>query len=449
MIIRDMSFYKRVLSIMIPVSLQGLITVGVSLSDTMMLGSLGEITLSAAALANQFAFIFLICNYGLGGGAGVLSGQFFGQKDTTSIKRVLMILNWASISLGLLFFLAAFLFPEFILSIYSNEALVISEGASYLRILSFSFLVQGFAVTTSSLLRTIRAVKIPMYASLASFLFNIALNYILIFGHFGAPALGIQGAAIATLTARIIECSVIALYVFRFDKILVYRLKDMFIFDKAIFEKYIKIGSPVFISDVILALGMSMISVVLGRIGSDMVAAYSITSVVLQFMNVFQIGVANASGVMTGNTIGSGDHEKGFNQGVTFLLIGFILSITTSIVIFSVKEVVVDFYNITPSTKEIALQLMNATALYVLFSTPGTILTKGVLRGGGDTKFLMVADVLFLWLIAVPCGYLVGIVLGWPAFFVLLVLKSDEFLKTIWCSYRLFSKKWIKQVHAH
>ena len=449
LIIKDKTFYQQVFSIMIPVSLQGLITVGVSLSDTMMLGSLGEITLSAAALANQFAFIFLICNYGLGGGAGVLSGQFFGKKDMTSIKRMLTILLFASILFALLFASIALFFPTVVMNVYSTEADVIAQGASYLRILAIGFIFQGITVTTSTLLRTVRAVKVPMYAALVAFFLNVILNYILIFGKFGAPTLGIQGAAIATTCARIVEFTIILIYVFKLDKIIMYRVKDLFKFDQAIFKQYLKIGSPVLISDLILAVGLSMVSVVLGRMGSDVVAANSIAAVVLQFMNIFQMGISNASGVMTGNTIGANESDKAFRQGVTFLLLATILGLISSTVIFSIKTFVIDFYNITPQTKLIALQLMNATAIYVVFSTPGTILTKGVLRAGGDTKFLMIADVLFLWLVSVPFGFITGVILGWPPFFVLLILKSDEFLKTIWCTYRLFSKKWIKNIHTN
>ncbi|MGL4911534.1 MAG: MATE family efflux transporter [Romboutsia sp.] len=444
--VKDKEFYKRVLQISIPIAMQGLINVGVSMTDTMMLGSFGEITLSAASLANQFCFIFLIINFGLGGGAGVLSGQFWGKKDTTSINKVLSILIKASILFAMIFIFLGQVLTKNIMGVYTKEVDVISQGVMYLKIVSLSFIFQGISTTVNILFRTVGTVKIALFASISSFAVNIFLNWVLIFGNLGAPQLGIKGAAIATLTARIIEFSVVCIYVLKVDKKLKFKLKYLFEIDKELLKSYIKVGGPVLVSDLILALGLNMVSVIMGRMGSDMVAANSISSVVLQFTNVFLMGVSNASGVITGNTIGEEKYDLAYQRSITFLAMAILLGICSSVAIFALKYVIIDFYNISDSTKAIAHELMNSTSFLVVFMSISTILTKGILRAGGDTKFLMIADVLFLWMVSIPLGYVAGIVLNLSPWIVLIALKIDEIIKGLWCVARLISKKWIKNI---
>lgn len=449
LLVKDKEFYKKILKIGVPISLQSLITFSVNMTDTMMLGSLGEITLSASSLANQFCLIFLIINFGLGGGSGVLTGQFWGKKDIKSINKTLSILLKFSLMFAILLMSLAIIMPEKIMSVYTSEAEVIKQGSMYLRIISLSFIMQGIVTTSTIVLRTIGSVNIGMIASGCSFLVNIFLNYILIFGKFGAPALGIQGAAIGTLVARVIEFTIITFHLFKLDTKINFKLKYLLYTDKAILSKYIKIGLPVLISDIILVLGLNMLSVIMGRMGSDMVAANSISNIVNQFTMVFLQGVSNASSVITGNTIGEGNIEQAQERGITFLVLSIGLGIISAIIIFTLKYVIVDFYNVSMETKKIAYSLMDATAFIVVFSSVSGILTKGVLRAGGDTKFLMIADVLFLWVVSIPLGYIAGIVLNLPPGIVFIALKIDEIIKSLWCAGRLLSKKWIKRIDSH
>ncbi len=443
---KDKELYKNILKISIPIAMQSLINVGVSMTDTMMLGKFGEITLSSAALANQFCFMFLIINFGLGGGIGVLSGQFWGNKDIISINKVLSLLIKLSFSFGVLFLLLGQVFPYKIMSIYTNETEVINQGAQYLKIVSLSFILQGISTTVNILFRTVKTVKPALLVSFISFIINGFLNWVFIFGNLGMPSLGIKGAALSTLIARIFEFSFVCFYLLKLDKKICFKLKYLFEFDKEIFNKYLKVGAPVLVSDIILGFGSNMVSVIMGQMGSDMVSANSISSVVLQFTNVFLMGVSNASGVIIGNTIGEKEYELTYFRAKIFLVLAIILGCFSSIVIFVLKHFIVDFYNVTESTKSIAYSLMNSTSFLVIFMSISSVLTKGVLRAGGDTKFLMIADVLFLWIVSIPLGYLAGIVYKLPYGIVLIALKFDEIIKSTWCISRLFSKKWIKNV---
>ena len=284
---KDKELYKNILKISIPIAMQSLINVGVSMTDTMMLGKFGEITLSSAALANQFCFMFLIINFGLGGGIGVLSGQFWGNKDIISINKVLSLLIKLSFSFGVLFLLLGQVFPYKIMSIYTNETEVINQGAQYLKIVSLSFILQGISTTVNILFRTVKTVKPALLVSFISFIINGFLNWVFIFGNLGMPSLGIKGAALSTLIARIFEFSFVCFYLLKLDKKICFKLKYLFEFDKEIFNKYLKVGAPVLVSDIILGFGSNMVSVIMGQMGSDMVFANSISSVVLQFTNVF------------------------------------------------------------------------------------------------------------------------------------------------------------------
>ena len=443
---REKSFYKKILTIAIPITLQNLITIGINMADTMMLGSLGEIALSASSLANQFAFVFLVIHYGLSGGAGVLTGQFWGNNDKESIAKTLSIMFKISAIFCLGFFVVGQFFPKFVMGIYTNEPAVIAEGSKYLKILSYSFLVQGFSLIAIGIFRTVGIVKLALTSTGISFLANIFLNWMFIFGNLGAPELGAAGAAVGTLVSRIIEFVIVISYLLFVDKRIQFKLKSLLSIDKEIFKDYLTHGTPVLISDFILVIGLNMLSVIMGRMGSDMVAANSITAVVYQFSTVFLIGVSNSSGVIIGNTVGAKEYDKAQRYGKTFMALGAVIGVLAGCAIFFLKDFVIGFYSVSENTKAITIELMNATALLVTFQGVSNILTKGVLRAGGDTKFLMIADVIFLWVVSIPLGFLTGIVWGLSPGIVYLCLKIDDIIKAIWCTGRLLSNKWIRNV---
>lgn len=443
---QENDFYKKMLAIAIPITLQNLITIGINMADTMMLGSLGEVALSASALANQFSFIFLVIHYGLSGGAGVLTGQFWGKGDKESIGKTLSMMFKISAIFCFGFFILGQFFPEQIMRIYTPDIDVIREGSKYLKILSFAFLVQGFSTIAIGILRTVGVVKLALLSTSISFFANIFLNWMFIFGNLGAPRLGAAGAAVGTLISRIIEFSIVITYLLFIDKKIQFKFKSLFKHDNEIFKDYIKHGTPVLISDFILVIGLNMLSVIMGRMGSEMVAANSINTVLQQFCTVFLMGVSNASGVIIGNTVGAKEYDKAQEYSKTFLGLAIMIGCISGILIFSLKNFMIGFYDVSGRTKEIAYQLMNTTALIVIFSSVGSTLTKGVLRAGGDTKFLMKADVLFLWLLAIPLGFIAGVVLNLPAGIVFFCLKIDEVIKALWCTKRLLLDKWIKNV---
>lgn len=443
----DRSFYKRVAAIALPISMQSLITIGVNMMDTIMLGNLGDTAISASALANQFINIFQICCMGMGMGASVLTSRFWGMGDKNSLRKAVTIMLRLCFTIGLLFTLATIITPDGLMRIYTNEEPIIQAGAGYFRWSIPCYWLLGFSLTCTIVLRSVGQVRLPLISSIAAFFINIFCNYVFIFGKFGAPRMEVEGAALGTLISRIFEFSFICGYFLFADKKIGYRVKHLFMKCGDLLKDYLRISIPVLVSDALLAFGNSAVAMVMGRIGAAFVSANAITTVVQQLSTVFIQGISNASGIITGHTLGEGDTEKAQRQGVTFLGLGVAIGILAGGLIMAISTPVINCYqNVSAETRQIAEQLMLAVGVIVIFQAANSILTKGVLRGGGDTKFLMVADILFLWVASIPLGYLAGLVWHLPAFWIYICLKLDQFIKAIWCVFRLKSRKWIKKI---
>ena len=444
--VRDKEFYKTLVSYALPIALQQLITVGVNMADNIMLGQLGEAPMSGATLANNFITIFQIMCMGLGMGASVLVSRFFGMKDQLGMKRSVNIMYRLLFVVATCFAVATAVFPAQIMGLFTEEQDVILQGTGYLLISIPCYYLNGYAVTSSIMLRSVGKANIPLLSSCCSFFINIFFNWVFIFGKLGAPEMGVNGAALGTLIARVVEFSIIMGFLLFVDKNIGFRIKDLTLSVKELIGEYIRISIPVLISDTLLGLGNSAVAAVMGRIGSTFVAANSITTVVMSLATVVIQGISQASCTITGITLGKGEVEKARAQGNTFAALGFIIGGFGCVLILAISDLVVGAYKITPRTAELARDLMHAVAITIWFQAANSILTKGTLRGGGDTRFLMVADIIFLWLCSIPLGALTGLVYKWPGFWVFIMLRIDQFIKCFVCVIRLRSGKWIKRI---
>lgn len=430
--------------LIIPVVLQSCINQGVNMMDTIMVGRLGEVAISASSLANQFYLIFTFLCMGFSAAGLVLAAQYWGAGDERTIRRVFDLVLQMVIVAGTLFASVSALIPDRIMRIYTNDEDVIREGAQYLRITALIYLPHGISLVTSNVIRAVGNVKLGLYISIISFFVNIGCNYIFIFGKLGLPAMGVMGAAIGTLCARAVELTVCAVYMLRFEKSLHYNpITLLKIPGKQLFGEFVRLGLPAVISDSILALAASAISIILGHMGKEIVSAYAIVTVMDRMCTVAVTGVSSASGVVIGQTVGEGQLKRAMKEGYSFLMMSAGLGLFASVLVFLVGRWSIGLYDIAPETVVIAYSMMDASAIIVFFQAVQSTLSKGVLRGGGDTKFLMVADVLFQWLVSIPVGYLAGIVLNTPPFWVLIALRLDYIIKSVWLVSRLKSGKWI------
>lgn len=440
--------YAKMARIAIPVSCQSLITVAINLIDTIMLSSMGDAQLSASSLAGQFINIFMICCFGIGQGATVLTSRFWGMKDIESLKKAVTIMLRFCLVFSFMFTVATIVAPEWIMRIYTPDKELIRYGTIYLKWLIPTYFFMGLSLTLTFILRSVGQMKIPLCSSIGAFFVNVFCNWVFIFGNLGAPRMEIAGAALGTLISRTFEVIVICGYFFFVDQKIGYRFRDLTMKCKSLLHEYITISIPVLISDMLLALGNNAVSMVMGRIGQTFVAANSVTMVMQQLSNVFTTGIANASAIITGHTMGEGDYEKAQRQGYTFLLMGLMLGLFAAVVIFVLRVPIIEYYKVSAEAKLIAYDLMSAIMIIMIFQSMNSILTKGVLRAGGDTKFLMVGDILFLWIASVPLGALAGLVWNLPAFWIYTFLKIDQIIKCVWCFFRLRSGKWLKKINA-
>ena len=448
LISRDKKFYRQVAGIAVPIALQGFITTGVNMMDTLMIGIVGETQLSAVSLANQFISIYQILCMGIGMGASVLVARYYGMRDRDSLKKTVAIMVRLCVGMAALFCLVTAFFPEWIMGIYTVEDAIISNGVRYLEYSVITYFLLGLSLTSTIVLRNVQKVKLPLYTSIGAFFINVGANYVFIFGKFGFPEMGVAGAAVGTLIARVFEFGMICGYLFLRDQEIGVRISDVFQKVGNLWREYIRISIPVLLSDGILAIGNNSVAMVIGRLGESFVAANAVTAMTQQLSTTVIQGFSQAGAIVTGYTLGEGDKDKAREQGYAFLGIGILFGAIGAGIIMLIAEPMITAYNLSAQTQEIARELMRAISLIVLFQATNSIMTKGVLRGGGDTKISMVADNIFLWVASIPLGILAGLVLHLPAFWIYFFLKVDQVLKAVWCVIRLRSGKWIKKIKS-
>lgn len=443
-IVRDTEFYKAVIRIMLPVALQQAINMGVNMMDTMMLGSFGEVQLSASSLANQYYNFFTILCMGIIGGCSVLAAQYWGAGEKEKVRETFNMAMRLTAFVSILFMILTWIFPTQIMSVYTTESDVICQGVRYLRITAFIFLIHGTGLVAAQLMRSVGQARLGLVVSVISFVVNIAANYIFIFGKLGMPRMEIAGAALGTLIARGAEFITTFVYILGMDKSLGLRIRHLKKSpSKTFYRSYFRLGAPVLVSDSLLGLGGNIVSVVLGHMGAAVVASNAICQVVDRLCTVVIQGVSNASGIITGQTLGTGDRKKAMEQGETFYFFSIIFGALSALAVFVFGPMTIAVYSLNQDTIALVHQMMNAYVVIVFFQAIQSVMTKGVLRGGGDTKFLMKADILFMWLVSIPLGAAGGLLFGWPAWVVMLCLRADYVIKSVWCVSRLLSGKWI------
>ncbi|MCX0380027.1 MATE family efflux transporter [Clostridium perfringens] len=445
-ITRDKRFYRLLFSIALPIAVQNLITFMVSMVDTLMVGALGEIQLSAVSIANNLFFVLTILMFGLAGGSNIMISQYWGKGNVKTIHKILAIMYRVCLLItGIFIFIAVFL-PKYFMGIFTTDKAVIDFGASYLRIVCIGYLFYSITNCTIMMLRSVKTVSISIIVYTASLVVNSILNWILIFGNLGAPELGIRGAAIATVCARITEFSIVLVFMFIYERKIGLKLEHLLKLDKEILKDYVGLCTPVLCNELLWAIGASMISVIVGRMGTEVVAANSINGVAHQFVTVFIFGMSNATAVIIGNTIGEGKKEKAKEYAYSIGVFSVVMGCISGLMILLIKPFVVNFYNVSYSTKLIAMEIMTVTSGIIVFQSLASNFMMGVLRGGGDAKFVLINDLIFMWLVAIPGGFFVAFILELPVALVFLVIKCDEILKSLTSVYRVISGKWVNDV---
>ena len=442
----EKDFFKTVFAITLPIAMQNVISFGVNAMDSIMLGSLGDIAVSGANLGGQPFFLMSMAGFGLAGGGNVLISQYWGQNNREVIRKVMRISMLAVTVIAVLASFVCFFFPYQVMSLYTHEAEVQAAAAGYLKVISVGFVFYAIANNYMSSLRAVENVKMSTVVYCMSFFVNVFFNYIFIFGKFGAPEMGVVGAAMGTLIARIFEFVCITLYMYFIEKKVCYRMHCMFKLDATLIPDFIHHALPVVGNEMVWGLGATVTSMIMGRIGSTFVAANSITNVIAQLAQVFIFGIANAAAVVCGKTIGEGRKERAQKSANTLLLMGVAFGLISSCVILLLRNPFLSIYDITPQAKENAYYMMLVLALVQPVAAIDILSIVGILRGGGDTKLALALDGGGMWLVNIPMGILTGLVLKIPPALIFLSMRTDSFIKIFIEIRRITSGKWMKTV---
>ena len=441
--VKDRQFYKSLFSMTVVIALQNLITYAVNLADNVMIGGYSQDALSGVAMVNQIQFLLQMIVMGTGNGIVVLSAQYWGKRQVEPIRRITSIGMTLGLLASLAMMLIVFFFPVQTLSLLTNEPAVIAEGTKYLKIICFSYVL--FAITNILLasLRSVETVRIGFAVTLTALFVNVILNYGLIYGRLGMPEMGVEGAALATLISRVVEFLIVAVYALGIDKKIRWRPVDMLHLDRSLFRDYIRVGLPLILSSSVWGLAMSAQTAILGRLGSDTIAANSIATTIFQVVSVLAYGCANASGVIIGKTVGEGDIPRVKAYAKTLQILYLIIGAATGAVLFCSQDFIISLYSITPETRVLAKQFISILSVTVIGTSYQMSCLTGIVTGGGDTRFVLINDLIHQWLIVIPAAFLSAFVFKAPLWVTFLCLKSDQILKCFVAMVKVNRYRWI------
>ena len=439
-------FYRNVFALVVPMALQNLINVGVTAIDVVMLGKVGETALSGSSLAGQIQFIMMLLFFGITSGATVLTAQYWGKKDTRTIEKILGMGLSVSLVVAAAFTIVALLIPETLMRIYSSDAEVITEGARYLRIVGLSYLCIAVTQVYLNIMRSIERVLIATFVYFMSLVVNVVVNALLIFGLCGFPKLGIVGAAIGTLCARITETVIVLVYARTRNRDVRIRLYDMFHIDRVLLRDYMVYAMPVVLNELMWGLGSSANTAVIGHMGSAAVAANSVAQVARQLATVVVFGISNATAIYLGKTIGERQilHARAYAK--RFVGLSLLLGTIGGGIILLAAPVARANLELTEQAKQYMNFMFFVMSYFTIAQSVNTTMVVGVFRSGGDTRFGLIMDVSTMWGCSILIGAVAAFVLHASVPVVYVILMSDELIKIPICVYRYRTYKWLNNV---
>lgn len=443
---KQKEFYRKVFSLVIPMALQNLINVGVSATDVAMLGKVSEQVLSGCSLGGQVFFIFNLFLFGMASGVSVLTAQYWGKRDTDSIEKLLGIVMRLAVIAGLIFMLGSFFFPQQIMHVFTDEPEIIAEGVKYLRIVAFTYPMVALSMTYLNLIRSIEKVLISTVVYGLSMVLNFVVNGILIFGLFGAPRLGIVGAAIGTLLARALELAIMLFYAYFRNDVIRLRLSFFLHTDMGLARDFLRYSSPVVINEFLWGAGYSAIAAIIGHLGSSAVAANSVAQVMRQLATVVVFGIGNATAILIGKVLGENKKEEAQVYAGRLIRLTVCFGVLGGAVVFLIRPLIIRGFGYTGITADYMNSFMMMMSYYVVAHSINGTFVIGIFRGGGDTRFGMVLDSGILWCCSIVFGFLAAFLWKLPVKMVYFLLLSDELVKFPLCCLRYRQKKWLRNV---
>lgn len=440
------SFYRSFFMIYIALVLQNVVTLSVNLADNMMLGAYSEVSLSGVAAVNQIQFVYQQLLLALGDGLVIFCSQYWGKKMTGPMKRIAATAMQAGLLICALLFFLVSLFPVQALRLFTTDEAIIAEGVRYLGIIRFTYLFFAITQILLATLRSVEMVKIAFMLSVQTFFINCGINYVLIYGKFGAPELGVAGAAIGTLVARIVECIVLICYVRKKEKNLRIRLKDYLKFDKVLCVDYIKITAPMLLVQGLWGLNTAMQTVILGHMTAAAIAANSVASTLFLLVKSIPVGAASTASIMIGKKIGEGDLDVVKNYARVLQKMFVVIGIISGILLFFLRIPVLRLYDLSENTREMAntfLIILSIVAVGMSYQMPTN---NGIIRGGGNAMFVVKMDIISIWGIVIPLSLIMAFVVKASPVVVVCCLNADQIFKCVPAFLEANYGKWIRKL---
>lgn len=442
---KDRSFYRSLVTLAVPISLQNLVTFAVSFADNVMIGSLGDDAISGVYIGGQLQSVLQMFVGGIEGAILILAAQYWGKKDTQSIRKVVSIGIKFALAVGLLSSLLAVLFPQWVIRAFTTEPGVIQEGAAYVQIVGFTYLFFSVSQVMIAAMRSVETARIGLYISCMALVINVCLNYVFIFGHFGFPAMGVRGAALATLVSRILEMCVGVGYVFFVDQKLRFGLKDLLHTDRQLLRDFIRYGLPVIGGQVVWAINSLANTKILGYYSAGVIAAASITGMLHNLVYVWMNGMSSAVGIITGKTVGAGQYEKMKEYSKTVQMIFLFVGLISGAAVFLARDGFISLYNASPEAQAYSRQFINVISVTIIGTCYQAACLFGLVKSGGDISFVFKNDTIFVFLVVIPSS-LLAMWLGAPPWVVFACLKCDQILKCFVAIVKINRYNWMKNL---
>lgn len=443
----DKSFYKTLFSLLGFVALQNVVAYTINMADNIMLGRYSEISLSGAAAVNQIFFLVQQLGIAIGATVVALSAQYWGQKKTGPIRTFTGYALKLSFIVSVCLIISASIFPVQFCAIFSNDPLIIAEGAAYLKVVVWSFALFLISNVLYSALRAVGIVKISFYTSIVTLVINCGINYLLIFGSFGCPEMGITGAAVGTITARAVEFVIILIYCKK-DRVLalVDNIREVFRADKVFREDFYYLFVPNMGASVLWAMASPIQTAILGHISSDAIAANSVSSTFYQYEKVVVSAMSTCSSVVIGQAIGRGNDEEVKQYGRTLSVLDIILGIILGLLMIALKDPLLSIYNLNPNAISLAGELIILQGFIMMGMSYQMPVSFGIMQGAGDARFTMKMNLISTWAIVMPLTFLSAFLWHLPVVWIVFVIQSDQFFKCIPVFIHFRSYKWIKHL---
>jgi putative MATE family efflux protein len=444
--VREKEFYRKFFTMAVVLILQNVITLSVNLADNIMLGAYSEVSLSGVAAVNQVQFIYQQILLAIGEGIVILGAQYYGKGQIRPIKRIAAGAMRFALLVAVGLFVLVSCCPHLILSAFTTDEAIILQGMEYIRVIRYTYI---FFAVTQILLATLRSagvVQIALYLSVCALGINCVINYILIYGHFGAPRLGVTGAAIGTLTARVAELGILILYIRFREKKLLLRLRDYLKMDAGLWKDYIRVIAPILVVNGLWGLNTAAQNAILGHMTAQAIAANSVASTLFMMVKSTAVGSASAASFLIGKTIGEGNQQKLRQYSRTMQVLFVAIGIFSGILLFFIRIPILSLYQLEAGTRDMADQFLLILCVVVVGMSYQMPTNTGIVRGGGDTKFVMKLDLISIWGIVIPLSFIMAFVMKASPSAVLWCLNADQLFKCVPAFLKVNYGHWAKKL---